>query len=230
MKVKCVHRAHAPSTPSYFSPTQTTAPFVRRTDAKSHWLHLYAFSPKGVFRCFLKSPAWIDGKSQMVALVRFFQLSPQIVCPKWSKDALVAFLHFFTWESFQMFSQIDFSPEGVFRCSLKSPAWIDGKLQMVALVRFFQLSPQIVCLNWCKVTFFAFLCFSPEWVWVSSICLPVHMQSRIDGICTLFLQSEFECPQIACLYRCKVTLIAFERFFTFLPLSVRHKHNSYSDQ
>ena len=24
-----VHRAHAPSTPSYFSPTQTTAPFVR---------------------------------------------------------------------------------------------------------------------------------------------------------------------------------------------------------
>ena len=29
MKVKCVHRAHAPSTPSYFSPTQTTAPFVR---------------------------------------------------------------------------------------------------------------------------------------------------------------------------------------------------------
>ena len=43
-----------------------------RTDAKSHWLHLYAFSPKGVFRCFLKSPAWIDGKSQMVALARFF--------------------------------------------------------------------------------------------------------------------------------------------------------------
>ena len=76
------------------------------TDAKSHWLHLYAFSPKGVFRCFLKSPAWIDGKSQMVALVRFFQLSPQIVCPKRCKVALVAFLHFFTWGSFQMFSQI----------------------------------------------------------------------------------------------------------------------------
>ena len=75
-----------------------------RTDAKSHWLHLYAFSPKGVFRCFLKSPAWIDGKSQMVALVRFFQLSPQIVCPKRCKVALVAFLHFFSWGSFQMFS------------------------------------------------------------------------------------------------------------------------------
>ena len=64
-----------------------------------------------------------------------------------------------------------------------------------------------------KSHFFAFLCFSPEWVWVSSICLPVQMQSRIDGICTLFLQSEFECPRIACLYRFKVTLIAFERFF-----------------
>ena len=61
-----------------------------------------------------------------------------------------------------------------------------------------------------KSYFFAFLCFSPEWVWVSSICWPVQMQSCIDGICTLFLQSEFECPQIACLYRCKVALVAFE--------------------
>ena len=252
-----------------------------RTDAKSHWLHLYAFSPKGVFRCFLKSPAWIDGKSQMVALVRFFQLSPQIICPKRCKVALVAFVRFF-------------------RCFLKSPAWTDGKSQMVALVRFFQLSPEIVCPKRCKVALVAFLhfftwgsfqmfsqiaclnrwkvamiaferlftwgsfqmfsqiaclnrwkvangctctlfstlssncvlelmqshifcifvlfsrvslsvlnlpactyakshwwhlyAFSPEWVWMSSNCLPVQMQSHIDCIWTIFHLPSFVCP------------------------------------
>ena len=149
-----------------------------RTDAKTHWLHFYAFTPKGVFRCFLKSPAWTDGKSHWLHLN-------------------------------------DFSPEGVFKCFLKSPAWIDAKLQMVAFVRFFQLSPQIVCLNRCKVALIAFVCFSPEWVFkcvlklpactdakshwlhlyafsnVSSNCLPEQMQIRIGCICTLFHLSEF---------------------------------------
>ena len=184
---------------------------------ESHkWLHLYAF-----LNALLKLSARNEAKTHWL---HFYTFSPERVfkcflkSPAWT-DGKSQWLHL-----------NDFSPERVFRCSLKSPAWIDGKLQLVVLVRFFQLSPQIVCLNWCKVTFFAFLCFSPEWVWVSSICWPVQMQSCIDGICILFLQSEFECPQIACLYRCKVTLIAFERFFTFLPLSVRHKHNSYLDQ
>ena len=120
-----------------------------RTEAKLHWLHLYAFSPKGVFRCFLKSPAWTDDKSHWLHLN-------------------------------------DFSPEEVFRCFLKSPAWIDGKSQMVALVCFFQLSPQIVCPNRCKVAFIAFVCFS---------------------------QVTFQmCPQVVCLYRCKVALVAFVLF------------------
>ena len=129
-----------------------------RTDAKSHWLHLYAFSPKGVFRCFLKSPAWIDGKSQMVALVRFFQLSPQIVCPNRCKVALIAFVCFSPEWDFKCVLKLSaqkdakshwlhfytFSPEGVFKCFLKLPAWTDGKLHWLHLNDF---SPSFLCLS-----------------------------------------------------------------------------------
>ena len=113
------------------------------------------------FKCLLKLSARTDAKWHWL---HFSSFSPELVFKCVLKLPACIYLH----------SSIDCILtifKGVFRFFLKSPAWIDGKLQMVALVRFFQLSPQIVCLNWCKVTFFAFLCFSPEWVWVSSICL-----------------------------------------------------------
>ena len=58
---------------------------------------------------------------------------------------------------------------------------------------------------------------------VSSNCLPEQMQSRIDCICMLFSRVSFQmCPQIACLYRCKVALVAFVCFFKcLLRLSAR---------
>ena len=192
-------------------------------------MHLYAFSPKGVFRCFLTSPAWRDGKSQMFALVRFFQLSPQIVCPKRDKSALIAFLHFFTWGSFQMFSQIAcmnrckvtngcISPKGVFRCFLKSPAWIDGKSQMVALVRFFRLSPQIVCPNRCKVALVAFLHFF-TWggiqmfffAWTDGKSHWLHLNDfSLEGVFKCFLKSPAWIDA-------KLQMVAFVRFFQLSP-------------
>ena len=36
--------------------------------------------------------------------------------------------------------------------------------------------------------------FSPEWVWMSSNCLPVQMQSHIDCIWTIFHLPSFVCP------------------------------------
>ena len=171
-----------------------------RTDAKSHRLHLYAFSPKGVFRCFLK---WKDGKSQMVALVRFFRLSPQIVCPNRCKVALVAFLHFFTWGSFQMFSQIAcldgwkvaliaferLFTWGSFQMFSQIACLNRWKVTLIAFERLFtwgsfQMFSQVVCMNRCKVTNGCICTFFST---VSSNRLPEQMQSRIDCICTLLV-------------------------------------------
>ena len=68
-----------------------------RTDAKSHWLHLYAFSP---------SHKWLH-------LYAFFNCLLKLSA---RKDAKSHWLHFYT-----------FSPEKVFKCFLKSHAWTDGK-------------------------------------------------------------------------------------------------------
>ena len=47
---------------------------VACTVSESHWLHLNEFSPDGIFRCFLKSPTWIDAKSHYLQLyVLFFK-------------------------------------------------------------------------------------------------------------------------------------------------------------
>ena len=47
---------------------------LAREDAKSHWLHLYDFSPLCVFTCVLKSPAWQDAKSHWLHLFDLSQL------------------------------------------------------------------------------------------------------------------------------------------------------------
>ena len=177
-----------------------------RTDAKSHRLHLYAFSPKGVFRCFLKSPAWIDGKSQMVALVRFFQLSPQIVCPNRCKVALIAFEQFFTWGSFQMFSQIAclnrWKVANGCTCTLFSILSSNCALELMQshifciFVLFSRVSLSVLNFPACtdaKSHWWHLYAFSPEWVWMSSNCLPVQMQSHIDCIWTIFHLPSFLC-------------------------------------
>ena len=42
-----------------------------RTETKSHWLHLFDFSPMCVFKCVLKLPAWEDAKSHWLHLFDF---------------------------------------------------------------------------------------------------------------------------------------------------------------
>ena len=111
----------------------------------------------------------------------------------------------FTWGSFQMFSQI--------ACLNR---W---KVALIAFERLFtwgsfQMFSQIACMNRCKVTNGCICTFFST---VSSNCLPEQMQSRIDCICMLFSRVSFQmCPQIACLYRCKVALVAFVCFFKCL--------------
>ena len=135
--------------------------------------------------------------------VFFFHLSPQIICPKRCKVALVAFVRFFTKGSFQMFSRI--------ACLNR---W---KVAFIAFERLFtwgsfQMFSQIACMNRCKVTNGCICTFFST---VSSNCLPEQMQSHIDCICMLFSRVSFQmCPQIACLYRCKVALVAFVQLFS----------------
>ena len=47
-----------------------------REDAKSHWLHLFDFSPLCVFMCFFKLTAWEDAKSHWL---RLFDFSPLMI-------------------------------------------------------------------------------------------------------------------------------------------------------
>ena len=123
-----------------------------QTDENSHRLHLYDFSPKWVFKCFLKSPAWIDAKLQMLAFVRFFfncllKLSA-------STDAKSHWLHL-----------NDFSPEIVFRCFLKRPAWIYAKSHLLHLYPFFNCLLKLCAGTDAQSHWLHLYPFSPEWVW-----------------------------------------------------------------
>ena len=54
-----------------------------REDAKSHWLHLFDFSPLCVFKCLLKLPAWEDAKSHWLHLFGFSPLCVFKCALKW---------------------------------------------------------------------------------------------------------------------------------------------------
>ena len=64
-------------------------------DTKSHWLHLFNFSPLCVFKCLLKSPDCKDAKSHRLHL---FDFSPLCIfkwvlkLPAWGIVTLVAFV------------------------------------------------------------------------------------------------------------------------------------------
>ena len=49
------------------------------TEAKSHWLHLFDFSPLWIFTCVLKSIAWAEVKSHRLHLFDFFQCASSCV-------------------------------------------------------------------------------------------------------------------------------------------------------
>ena len=104
-----------------------------------------------VFMCLLKSPAWIDAKSQELQICEIsplndFQMSSQIAWLNRCNVTLVACV----W----------FSQMLVFMCLLKTPAWIDAKSQELQICEIsplndFQTSSQIAWLNRCKVTLVA---------------------------------------------------------------------------
>ena len=63
--------------------------------AKSHWLHLFGFSPLCVFKCLLKSPAWINAKSHWLHLCAFkclLKSPPTGVAPGFSIGNLLEIL------------------------------------------------------------------------------------------------------------------------------------------
>ena len=82
--------------------------------AKSHWMHLFDFSPLCVFKCILKALAWADAKSHWL---HWFFFSPLclfkcVLKVLGSEQAKSHWLHLF-----------DFSPLCVFKCFLKWPVW-----------------------------------------------------------------------------------------------------------
>ena len=66
-----------------FLSSRSSAPAVRRKEAKSHWLHLLDFSPVYVFKCFSCPPApvllkeKIVGEVQKLAIISRCPSSPQ---------------------------------------------------------------------------------------------------------------------------------------------------------
>ena len=97
------------------------------------------------------------------------------------------------------------------------------KVTLAALTRLFRtvcfrMYSHRACIKGCKVTLVAFVClFSIHCAFsnVSSNRLPVRMHSHIGYIFLLFSTVRFKmCPQIACLRRVKVTLVAFVRLFS----------------
>ena len=71
-----------------------------REDAKSHWLHLFDFSPLCVFKCLLKLLGSEQTYSHWLHFLVFsplcvykcFQMSPITVCPRGCIITLVAFV------------------------------------------------------------------------------------------------------------------------------------------
>ena len=85
--------------------------------AKSHWLHLFGFSPLCVFKCLLKSLASEDAKLHWLHL---FHFSPLRVF-KWLLNALGSEHAYSHW-----LHLFDFSPLWVFKCVLKWSAREDA--------------------------------------------------------------------------------------------------------
>ena len=83
---------------------------------KSHWLHLFGFSPLWAFKCSLKLPAWINTKSHWLHLFGFsplWALKCGLKLPAWI-NTKSHWLHLF-----------DLSPLCAFKmCLIKSHAWI----------------------------------------------------------------------------------------------------------
>ena len=100
-------------------------------DAKSHWLHLFDFSPLCIFKCFLKSPASEDAYSHWLHLLDFSPLCVFKCVLKLpaQKDIKLHWLHLF-----------DFSPLCLFKCVLKLPAQKEAKLHWLHLLEFFFIS------------------------------------------------------------------------------------------
>ena len=76
-------------------------------DAKSHWLHLFCFSPLCIFKCIFKLPAQKDAIVTLVAFVwffstMFFQMCLQMACLNGCKITLVAFVCPFSTVGFHM--------------------------------------------------------------------------------------------------------------------------------
>ena len=109
----------------------------------------------------------------------------------------------------------------------------------------FNVSSQIACLNRCKVTLVACVWFSQIWVstcllkspawiyeksqelqicemikWFSNVFsnrLIEQMQSHNSCMCVIFSNVSFHvCSQIACLNRCKLTIVADVRNFSIM--------------
>ena len=108
----------------------------------------------------------------------------------------------------------------IFHLSFKSPAWIDDKSHNSCMCAIspnarLHMSSQIACFNRCKVTIVADVRnFSIKWFSnVFSNRLIEHMQSHISCMCVIFSNVSFHVSsQIACLNKCKVTIVACVRF------------------
>ena len=75
---------------------------------------------------------------------------------------------------------------------------------------YFHMCSQIACLKRCKVAIVACVSFSQMWIFTCATNrLLEQMKSHNSCRCAKFLHYDF---QIACLNRCKVTLVACERF------------------
>ena len=80
------------------------------------------FSQMLVFMCLLKTPAWIDAKSQELQICE--------ISPLWFQNAFSNCLI----ENIQLYNVtlvacMSFSKMCIFTCALKSPAWTDAKSQ-----------------------------------------------------------------------------------------------------
>ena len=95
---------------------------LAREDAKSHWLHLFDFSPLCVFTCVLKSPAWQDAKSHWLHLFDLSQLCAfkcLLKSPTW-EDAKSHWLHLKTYCDICLFMQRGEKPHNCNQCGYAS--------------------------------------------------------------------------------------------------------------
>ena len=129
-----------------------------RIDAKSHWLHLFDFSPLCVLKCLLKLPASEYEKSHWLQLFpRFENVLTWWICGIFLSLQSNLKIHMVTWyitESLPLRMQSHI-------CCIYSTSPPCFKVTLVALLWLFstvhcQMSPQIVTLVAWKVTLVAF--------------------------------------------------------------------------